>query len=331
MAGRSRLADNGSMKCKQCGWALEDWQKFCPRCGTPASHGTAPWLWGGATVLLAAVIGLLGYRVYALHQAQNAPVAQVRPAPAAAETPPVAAPSAPPEKIVKTPATPRPVMRPATPPQVMQIEEPSPRRAPEPAASKTPSPVSPTAANETEAPAPKRSTRRLNIPQDNFDEPVAKAPPADTAAAPDSATAIPVVPAGPRPSAAPRPKIGILRPERPEPTVSRGEPLSPSPPASSGGTSAQPAAAAPNTGPSAGTLIWSGDIGENTLVVINGTQVSLGRLTGELPGVPVIIQLETDDFMVIDPPGPGNGWKRLSLRSRRRIRHAVTIKWGVMR
>jgi hypothetical protein len=66
-------------------------------------------------------------------------------------------------------------------------------------------------------------------------------------------------------------------------------------------------------------------------VVINGTQVSVGRLTGELPGVPVVIQLETDDFMVIDAPGPGNGWKRLSLRSRRRIRHAVTIKWGVMR
>ena len=322
MAGRSRLADNGSMKCKQCGWALEDWQKFCPGCGTPAPRGAAPWLWGGATVLLAAVIGLLGYRVYALHQAQNTPVAQVRPAPAAPETTPVTdAPSAPPEKIAKTPAAPPPVMR---------IEEPPPRRALEPDASKAPSPASPTAAKESEAPAPKRSTRRLNIPKDDFDEPVAKAPLADAAAAPDSAAAIPVVPAGPRPSAAPRPKIGILRPERPEPTASRGEPISPSP-ASTGGTSTQPAAAAPYAGPSAGTLIWSGEIGENTLVVINGTQVSIVRLTGELPGVPVIIQLETDDFMVIDAPGPGNGWKRLSLRSRRRLRHAVTIKWGVMR
>jgi hypothetical protein len=311
------------MKCKRCGWALEEWQKFCPGCGTPAPRGTAPWLWGGAMVLLAGVIGLLGYRVYALHEAQNTPVAQVRPAPAAPETTPPAAPGPPPEKTAKTPATPPPVMR---------IEEPTPRRAPELAASKAPPPVSPpTEAKESEAAAPKRSTRRINIPKDDFDEPVAKAPPADTAAAPDAAAGIPVVPAGPRPSVAPRPKIGILRPERPEPVASRGEPISPSPPASAGGTSAQPATAAPYTGPSAGTLIWSGEIGENTLVVINGTEVSRGRLTGELPGVPVIIQLETDDFMVIDPPGPGNGWKRLSLRSRRRLRHAVTIKWGVMR
>jgi hypothetical protein len=310
------------MQCKRCGWALEEWQKFCPHCGTPAPRGTAPWLWGGAMVLLAGAIGLLGYRVYALHQAQNMPVAQVRPAADVPETAPVAAPAPPPKKTAQTPATPPPVMR---------IEEPTPRRAPQPVASQAPSPVSPPPANEPEAPARKLSTRRINIPKDDFDEPVAKAPPADTAAAPDSAAGIPVVPAGPRPSAAPRPKIGILRPERPEPAAPRGEPISPSPPAGTGGTSAQPAAAAPYTGPSAGTLIWSGDIGENTLVVINGTQVSIGRLTGELPGVPVIVQLETDDFMVIDPPGPGNGWKRLSLRSRRRLRHAVTIKWGVMR
>jgi hypothetical protein len=298
------------MSCKRCGWALENWQKFCPGCGTRAPRTAGVWLWGGASLVLAGAIGLLGYRAYSLRQTQTTPAVQVAPAPAVRETAPAA-------------VTPAPSPKPAPPP-LMRIEE-APKRSVEAAAPRTAAPP----AKEPEAPAAKAPARRLNIPREEFDVPVATAQPAapvSTPATPEPPAAIPVVPGGPKPSAAPRPKIGILRPDRPEPPAVRAEPA-PAPPAAP----AQPAAPAPYTGPSAGTLIWSGEIGENTLVVINGDQVSIGRLTGELPGVPVIIQLETDDFMVIDPPGPGNGWKRLSLRSRKRIRQAVTIKWGVMK
>ena len=79
----------------------------------------------------------------------------------------------------------------------------------------------------------------------------------------------------------------------------------------------------------AGTLIWSGRIEKNTLVTIDGNQVSMGRLTGELPGVPVDIQLETDAFAIVEGPSAANHWKRLSLRSLKRVHSAVVIKWGV--
>jgi hypothetical protein len=81
-------------------------------------------------------------------------------------------------------------------------------------------------------------------------------------------------------------------------------------------------------GPSAGTLIWTGQVEKNTLVTINGDQVSFGRLTGELPGVPVSIQIQPDAFVVFEGPGPQNNWKRLSLRSVKRVRSAVII-WSL--
>lgn len=118
----------------------------------------------------------------------------------------------------------------------------------------------------------------------------------------------------PQPARPPRPRAEIFRPEPPE----VGPPASP-----------PPATAPAYQGPSAGTLIWSGQIEKDTLVRINGNQVSIGRLTGELPGVPVNIEFETDAFAIVEPPGPANNWKRLYLRSLKRIRSGVVIKWSL--
>jgi hypothetical protein len=63
-------------------------------------------------------------------------------------------------------------------------------------------------------------------------------------------------------------------------------------------------------------------------VRIEGDQVSPGRLTGELPGVPVTIE-PPDSFAVVEAPGPANSYKRLYVRSVKRIRSAVVIKWSV--
>ncbi len=113
------------------------------------------------------------------------------------------------------------------------------------------------------------------------------------------------------------------RPQSPPPTPAEPEPALPIPP--------EPTPPSPPLyrGPSAGTLIWSGQIESNTLVAINGDRVNFGRLTGELPGVPVTIQIEGNAFMILEPPGPENNWKKLSLRSLKRIRGPVVIKWGV--
>ena len=85
---------------------------------------------------------------------------------------------------------------------------------------------------------------------------------------------------------------------------------------------------APYTGPTAGTLVWSGRVEKDTLVRIEGSRVSPGRLTGELPGVPVTIQ-PPDIFAVVEGPSAANGYKRLYLRSLKRIRSGVVIKWSV--
>jgi hypothetical protein len=294
------------MTCKECGWALEDWQVFCPGCGRRTRRVKPVWLWGGLALVLVGVTAVLGYRIYLLRQPEPVGVSQ---APKASQPDPE-----PVKGVVPKAEAALPVPKTAA----KASEQPS-RRIPEtPVRIPDSPPAKPSEPKPAKAPA-----RRLNIPTDDFDEPPqipglkAELPPP-----PEEPTGIPVVPGTSRPSGAPRPKIGILRPERAEPGPAREEPSAREP---------APQAPAPYTGPSAGTLIWSGDIRENTLVVINGSDVSVGRLTGELPGVPVIIELETDDFLVIDPPGPANQWKRLSLRSRRSVRQAVVVKWGVMK
>jgi hypothetical protein len=46
--------------------------------------------------------------------------------------------------------------------------------------------------------------------------------------------------------------------------------------------------------------------------------------------VPVIIEIDSKDVGVVVAPGPSNGWKRLTFRSRRNIRAVVTITWRVL-
>ena len=48
-----------------------------------------------------------------------------------------------------------------------------------------------------------------------------------------------------------------------------------------------------------------------------------------MPGVPVRIELEGNAFAIVEPPSAANGWKRLSLRSLKRLRGPVVIKWSL--
>lgn len=99
---------------------------------------------------------------------------------------------------------------------------------------------------------------------------------------------------------------------RPEPVEPPAPPAPPSPP--------------PYQGPSAGTLIWTGNIDGNTLLKIQGGGVNFGRLTNELPGIAVRVEVEPRDFVVVDAPSAANNWKSVSLRSLRRVRQTV-IRW----
>jgi TonB family protein len=133
-----------------------------------------------------------------------------------------------------------------------------------------------------------------------------------------------------------------------EPTLLNGEPMeitteavvdfplgepNPEPPTTNAAPPSPPAAAPQQplppryNGPASGTLTWSGRLQKNTPVVFDGNQASQGSLTGALPGVPVIVEIETKDVGIAEAPGPSNGWKRLSLRSKKDLNSVVVIRW----
>ena len=85
------------------------------------------------------------------------------------------------------------------------------------------------------------------------------------------------------------------------------------------------------SGPPEGVLLWSGRLDKNGSVTITGNSASFGELTGELPGVPVMIEVDQRDFALAETPSPSNGWRRITIRSRSKRHSVVSIKWSVMR
>lgn len=114
----------------------------------------------------------------------------------------------------------------------------------------------------------------------------------------------------------------ILRPERSYPPA----PVTQAPP-----STAPPAStAARYTGPSSGMLMWSGKLDRNAVVTIDGNGASSGTLTGTLPGVPVTIETDLTNIGFAEMPSPSNGWKKVSLRSKKSQNIVVNIRWRVI-
>jgi hypothetical protein len=115
----------------------------------------------------------------------------------------------------------------------------------------------------------------------------------------------------------------ILRPERsyPPAPVTPAQPQTTAPPAST---------AARYTGPSSGMLMWSGKLDRNSVVTIDGSSASTGTLTGSLPGVPVTLETDLTNVGFAEMPSPSNGWKKVSLRSKKSQNIVVNIRWRVI-
>ncbi|MBI3693720.1 MAG: zinc ribbon domain-containing protein [Acidobacteria bacterium] len=217
--------------------------------------------------------------------------------------------------------------RPAEKASVTLQEAPAPAPAP-PATAPSPPTPAPPAIRETPPPVEKRAAPVTPPTSAPVVKPPVSAPPAAT---PAQAASEPPPPPEATPERPPPARKGIV-PFRPD-TSEPAPPPRATAPAEPAVEAPAPAPVreqpAPYQGPSAGTLIWSGQIEKGLLVKIERDQVSVGRLTGELPGVPVSIELQTDAFAVVEGPSPANNWKRLYLRSVKRIRTAVVIKWVV--
>lgn len=159
------------------------------------------------------------------------------------------------------------------------------------------------------SPAPAASSPPLvaGNPPPAQNQPLATAPPAE---APPPAA----------PAAEPPRRVEVFRPETPIPSET---PRSSTPP---------PAAAhSQYSGATAGVILWSGRLDKNESFTIDGSTATSGTLTGALPGVPVMIEIDQREFALAETPSPSNGWKRLTVRSRGKRHSVVTIKWSILR
>ena len=127
-------------------------------------------------------------------------------------------------------------------------------------------------------------------------------------------------PLGAFPSPAPSEPAPAATPPQPEPAPPAVQPTTPAP-------HQVPIPVPQQAAPAAGTVMWSGPLQRDRTIVIDGATASAGTLRGALPGVPVIIEVDSKDVGVAEAPSPSNGWKRVVLRSRVNRNTVVNIRW----
>jgi tRNA A-37 threonylcarbamoyl transferase component Bud32 len=89
----------------------------------------------------------------------------------------------------------------------------------------------------------------------------------------------------------------------------------------------KPAPPAAGPVPTAGVIHWTGRLGKNTVLVIKGGWASIGQVSGELPGVPVDIEIEPRKINVTTAPSSGNEWKLLMLHNGNQACDTIAIRW----
>jgi proteasome lid subunit RPN8/RPN11 len=119
-----------------------------------------------------------------------------------------------------------------------------------------------------------------------------------------------------QPVAAPAPSAPVLLEQRPDAVLSGSA-------SNSGAALAQSASA--YSGPASGVLIWTGVLGNGSVLAVHGNQASTGTVTGQLPGTPVRMtvypaELSSNGLTVFtsdekhsgagisEPPKAQNGW-----------------------
>ena len=80
-----------------------------------------------------------------------------------------------------------------------------------------------------------------------------------------------------------------------------------------------------------GTIIWTGQVGKNEVITIDGGSATIGVVQGTpLPGVPCRIQLSDSSVAVVEPPGSGNSYRKIVLRFNRSGNFSVRINWEAL-
>jgi hypothetical protein len=95
-------------------------------------------------------------------------------------------------------------------------------------------------------------------------------------------------------------------------------------------------------GPRQGRLIWAGDLARHGVIEMDGSRVSLGSLTGALPGLPLALRIMPAEFSrdgltvfttdllrdnKTEPPAKSNGWNGLHFKvDASRVRELVVLE-----
>lgn len=184
------------------------------------------------------------------------------------------------------------------------------------------------------------------------DASIAPAAPAPVAAVPDQSHA--AAPPAPPPAAAARPEAPaastvareVSTPNRPvpkeEPERQVPPPADSLPPARIPNTPApttiptpaatdagQPPATNRYSGPSTGTIRWSGILDRDGILTVETDRASTGTMTGALPGVPVLLQMLSKDFTIVERPSNENNWRRLTVQSKT-AQSSLILQWTVV-
>jgi len=156
----------------------------------------------------------------------------------------------------------------------------------------------------------------------------AATPPAPSGAIP-SIPAPPSIPPIPRAPSIPTPPADAQATLPPVPTPPAATTLPPETPTPPLGTPTP--SKLPYSGPKSGIINWSGVVEKGGSFTIEGERALNGKvLYGGLPGVPILVDFNSEEFAIAEAPGLRNNWSRLTMRSLRRRHTVVTIKWTVL-
>jgi hypothetical protein len=73
-------------------------------------------------------------------------------------------------------------------------------------------------------------------------------------------------------------------------------------------------------GPKSGVINWSGRIEKEGTITLDG----------KLPGVPVMIDIDSKEFAIVEAPSPANAWNRVVIRSRNKRHTVIRVGWAVL-